>query len=80
MTFASYNFFMKKFFALLLAVINISLAFSQTYTRELKLYSKRMNGDDVMMLQLALLNLGFTEVGEADGWFGPKTEASNQST
>lgn len=48
--------------------------YSNNFTRELKLASPRMNGDDVKNLQERLWELGFTEVGEADGWFGPKTE------
>ena len=42
--------------------------------RNLFLTSPRMQGDDVLMLQQRLLDLGYTEVGELDGIFGPKTE------
>ena len=33
-----------------------------------------MRGEDVESLQSRLLDLGYTEVGTADGSFGPKTE------
>lgn len=49
---------------------------SQDLTRDLKLVQPRMNGEDVAKLQTQLLQLGFSEVGTADGWFGPKTQLS----
>jgi peptidoglycan hydrolase-like protein with peptidoglycan-binding domain len=33
-----------------------------------------MSGDDVLMLQQRLLALGYTELGTADGTFGPMTD------
>ncbi len=33
-----------------------------------------MNGDDVMQLQERLIDLGYLEDGENDGYFGPKSE------
>ncbi|MFZ4617495.1 MAG: peptidoglycan-binding domain-containing protein [Rectinemataceae bacterium] len=48
-------------------------AFAQ-FSRELRLAQPRMNGNDVKVIQERLLSLGFAEIGEADGWFGPKTE------
>ncbi|WP_191017439.1 peptidoglycan-binding domain-containing protein [Treponema zioleckii] len=59
--------------AITLLVLN-SLLFAQNYTRKLSLQKQRMNGNDVVELQKKLISLGFTEIGEADGWFGPKTE------
>ncbi|KPV50907.1 hypothetical protein SE17_24225, partial [Kouleothrix aurantiaca] len=44
--------------------------------RTLRLASPPMEGDDVRIVQQRLLALGFSEVGEADGAFGPKTEAA----
>lgn len=38
-----------------------------------------MNGNDVKELQSNLLKLGYSEVGEADGWFGPNTEKALKS-
>ena len=35
----------------------------------------RMNGPDVLALQKRLLELQFYELGEADGYYGPMTEA-----
>jgi hypothetical protein len=43
-------------------------------TRTLRLASPYMTGDDVLMLQQRLLTLGYTEVGTADGIFGPNTD------
>jgi YVTN family beta-propeller protein len=42
-------------------------------TRNLSLKSPWMNGEDVQLLQEQLLRLGYTEVGEPDGYFGPMT-------
>ena len=44
--------------------------------RTLRLASPPMEGDDVRIVQQRLLALGFSEVGAADGAFGPKTEAA----
>ncbi len=66
---------MKKHSITVLAFLLLAVSlFSQSYSRKLSLQSKRMNGNDVKSLQTELLNLGFKEIGEADGWFGPKTE------
>jgi TolB protein len=35
-----------------------------------------MNGEDVRLAQQRLVELGYTEVGESDGYFGPKTESA----
>ncbi|MEW5870465.1 MAG: peptidoglycan-binding protein [Chloroflexota bacterium] len=43
-------------------------------SRELRLTSPRMQGDDVLKLQQRLLELGYTEVGAPDGVFGPMTD------
>ena len=45
-----------------------------TFERTLRLSSPAMRGDDVESLQNRLLDLGYTEVGTADGSFGPKTD------
>lgn len=45
-----------------------------TLERNLYLTTPRMEGDDVLVLQQRLLFLGYTGVGEADGFFGPKTD------
>lgn len=47
---------------------------SVNFTRNIELTNPRMNGDDVLALQERLLWLGLSEVGEADGYFGPLTE------
>lgn len=43
-------------------------------TRNLRLTSPRMTGDDVRLLQTQLLDLGYEEIGLADGIFGPMTD------
>lgn len=45
-----------------------------TFERTLRLSSPTLSGDDVKNLQARLLALGYTEVGTADGSFGPKTD------
>lgn len=67
---------MKKVVCLVFIILLGTIGFSQQFTRELKLEDKRMNGQDVKLVQEKLLSFGFAEVGEADGWFGPKTEES----
>jgi len=61
---------------ILLAVLPIfpHYIFGQCFSRVIELNSRRMNGPDVEALQKRLLQLGFTGVGEADGYYGPKTE------
>lgn len=65
---------MKRVFLITIFTILSAISFSQSYSRKLQLQTKRMNGKDVLELQQKLLNLGFSETGEADGWFGEKTE------
>ncbi|MBN2354169.1 MAG: peptidoglycan-binding protein [Spirochaetales bacterium] len=43
------------------------------FKRSLFLTDPRMNGADVTAAQQRLRSLGYDEVGEADGWFGPMT-------
>ncbi len=49
---------------------------SVPYSRDLRLKSTRMNGDDVKQLQEVLIYLDYLDYGEDDGYFGPKTEAA----
>jgi len=44
------------------------------FTRVIELKTTRMNGQDVVELQKRLLSLGFTGIGEADGYYGPMSE------
>lgn len=70
---------MRKILLLVLFVASINSTFSQTYKGSLKLSSPRTNGPEVLAVQQRLLDLGFSKVGDADGWFGPltKDEVSN---
>jgi len=45
-----------------------------TLSRTLRLANPWMHGDDVLELQNRLILLGYSAVGEADGYFGPKTD------
>lgn len=67
---------MKKLLALLSLLFAIVALQSADFSRELKLSEPRMHGNDVLDVQNRLLSLGFTEIGEADGWFGPKAEVA----
>ncbi len=45
-----------------------------TFTRNLYLTQPLMNGDDVLLMQQRLVELGYTGLGNPDGWFGNKTD------
>lgn len=47
-----------------------------TFTRNLSLQSPPITGDDVRWLQQSLIGLGYFEVGQPDGSFGPQTDAA----
>lgn len=55
---------------------NDGLSYQPFPGRDLRLTSPRMSGDDVRLVQQRLLDLGYTEVGVVDGWFGPATESA----
>jgi hypothetical protein len=61
---------------LIMSVIAANAAFGQAFTRTIELQSRRMNGPDVKNLQTRLHALGFNEIGEADGIYGPFTEGA----
>jgi len=46
---------------------------SQITSRVIELKDPRMNGNDLYQLQKMLVSYGFN-LGETDGWFGPKTK------
>ena len=45
-----------------------------SFIRNIELTNPRMEGQDILELQNRLLQLGFAEIGEADGYYGPLTE------
>ncbi len=49
---------------------------SPRFTRLLSLERPRMSGPDIRAVQRRLLNLGYAEVGQIDGVFGPETEVA----
>ena len=66
---------MKKIInlGLILFLVCGMTAFAQSFTREINVTRPRMNGPDVKSMQERLLELGFANVGEADGYYGPMT-------
>jgi peptidoglycan hydrolase-like protein with peptidoglycan-binding domain len=62
------------FFCVLFSFVLISVAFSQSFSRTIELRNPRMNGPDISNLQNRLLSLGFSEIGTADGYYGPLAE------
>ena len=52
---------------------NSEIELTQDTGRIIELTNPRMEGNDVLSLQRRLLSLGFTETGEADGYYGPLT-------
>ena len=55
------------------AVTTLAPASATQWTRILAIEEPRLQGADVKLVQQRLLDLGYAEVGEADGIFGPKT-------
>jgi len=49
------------------------------FSRPLQLQTPRLSGAQVRGLQQRLLELGYRELGEADDFFGPKTQAAVQA-
>ena len=68
---------MKKVFLIFLLNIFSFYFFAQSNKQEriLTVTSPRMYGEDVKYIQNKLLEMGFSEIGEIDGYYGPKTEA-----
>lgn len=50
-------------------------AIARPHERNLYVTSPRLNGDDVVIVQQRLTDLGYREVGEVDGYYGPLTES-----
>ena len=66
---------MKRNLSLIFVLLFLTTGiFAQNFTREIKLTSPRMHGNDVVQVQKMLLAMGFDIVGEADGYFGPNSK------
>jgi hypothetical protein len=52
---------------------------SEGFTRTIELQTKKMNGPDIVKIQNRLLSLGFSEIGEADGYYGQLSEGTIKS-
>ena len=65
-----------KFSVLFLAICLFcpGIVFSQGFSRVLEVRPNRMNGQDVVSLQRRLISHGFSEIGDADGYYGPRIE------
>ena len=64
----------KKYIFILYFFIYIFPVFPQDFSRIIELQNPCMNGTDIIGLQKQLLTLGFSELGEADGYYGSLTE------
>lgn len=53
-----------------------SVASPLPYSRPLSLQTARLFGPDVKAIQKRLLELGYSELGAADGYFGPQTRVA----
>ncbi len=67
---------LKRMLSIVLFTANTILLFSLDFSRDIKISDPRMHGEDIVELQKRLLSFGFSEIGTADGWYGPKTEAA----
>ena len=65
---------MKKIIFIILLFFPVNVVFSQEFYRLIELNDNRMYGSDIINLQTKLINLGFKEIGEIDGYYGPLTE------
>ena len=67
---------MKKAYLVLLFSVFSFCIFAEKATQEriLTVTSPRIYGDDVKFIQTKLIEMGFAEIGEIDGYYGPKTE------
>lgn len=66
---------MKRIYSVIFILfVFTSSFFAQSFTREIKVTSPRMHGNDVVQVQKMLLAMGFDVVGEADGYFGPNSQ------
>ena len=67
--------FMKKTMFLVFIVSILNGVFCQDFSRIIEVKNPRMNGPDIKKMQSILVNYGFEELGEIDGYYGPLTEA-----
>jgi len=65
---------MKKIIVVMIWLLAIDSTFAQTYKTPLRLATPRISGPEVLAVQTRLIELGFSKVGSADGWFGPLTK------
>ena len=67
---------MKKACLVLLFSVFSFCIFAEKATQEriLTVTSPRIYGEDVKFIQTKLIEMGFAEIGEIDGYYGPKTE------
>lgn len=67
---------MKKFISIIAVLFTASIFFAQNYKRDLEVKKSRLHGDDVVYIQNKLIEMGFTEIGEVDGYYGPMTSGA----
>jgi len=68
------KYFVVCIFSCLFFIFVAPKIFSQNFSRIIEVKNPRMNGQDVLNLQNRLLSLGFSKIGNADGYFGPLAE------
>ncbi|MBP5442335.1 MAG: hypothetical protein J6Y60_03760, partial [Treponema sp.] len=63
----------RRLIALFIFSISSFCLFAQSKSknRVLSVTSPRMHGDDVVYIQEKLIEMGFTEIGDIDGYYGP---------
>ena len=68
----------RRLIALFIFSISSFCLFAQSKSKNriLSVTSPRMHGDDVVYIQEKLIEMGFTEIGDIDGYYGPKTETA----
>jgi peptidoglycan hydrolase-like protein with peptidoglycan-binding domain len=67
--------FMKRMILLVFILSIVNSVFCQDFSRIIEVKNPRMNGPDIKKMQTVLINYGFKELGEIDGYYGPLTEA-----
>jgi hypothetical protein len=65
---------MKKIILPLFLFFIVNNLFSNDFYRIIEVKDIRMYGSDIIELQTKLIEYGFNEIGEIDGYYGPMTE------
>ena len=66
----------RKYVLFLMICFSGTCIFCQDFSRVLEVKGDRMYGPDIIRLQQKLIDYGFSEIGKADGYYGPLTEGA----